>query len=548
MSIRPKVTFNNVSKKYTLQQRKVDKLLELLSIKKNSKSFYALKNISFTVDEGETIGVIGINGSGKSTMSNILAQVIPPTSGDMDVNGETSLIAISVGLNNNLTGLENIELKCLMHGLKKDEIKEITPSIIEFADIGDFINQPVKTYSSGMRSRLGFAISAHTNPDIMIVDEALSVGDQTFYEKCIKKMNEFKKEGKTIFFISHSISQIRSFCDKTMWLHYGELVEFGETKVVVANYNKFIKYFNELSEEEKANYKKGKMSVRQIDEPFSSHKSRRSRTVKKPKPNNRLVMELAVLLVFFFISTFLMLFDNGVAKGIKFMEKLDISKADSETIDDIKANKSDSLEKKNADEISVVNKVGYIINEKETVFQSTKLENQVYTLDFSDQIYVEENVNNAFKIKFGNESGYVNQENVFIPTTALPQQDFQLTDYLEVLPESFVRSYQYYLVFLNSSQEQIESNVRGKTGEDMDELGNKYLIFDKIKYRLNQDLLADQIIINEVDAENLDLDQLLEKATLKSKDNKIISVFTSTNEFIFNLNKNTLTIKAVSQP
>jgi teichoic acid transport system ATP-binding protein len=548
MSIRPKVTFNNVSKKYTLQQRKVDKLLELLSIKRNSKSFYALKNISFTVDEGETIGVIGINGSGKSTMSNILAQVIPPTSGDMDVNGETSLIAISVGLNNNLTGLENIELKCLMHGLKKEEIKNITPSIIEFADIGDFINQPVKTYSSGMRSRLGFAISAHTNPDIMIVDEALSVGDQTFYEKCIKKMNEFKKEGKTIFFISHSIAQIRSFCDKTMWLHYGELVEYGETKVVVANYNKFIKYFNGLSEEEKANYKKEKMSVRQIDEPFSTSKSRRSRTVKKTKPNNRLIMELSVLLFFFFISTFLMLFDNGVAKGMKLMENLDISKAESETIDDIEANKSGSSEKKSADEIIAMNQVGYIINEKETVFQSKKLENPVYTLDFSDQIYVEENINNAYKIKFGNESGYVNQENVFIPSATLPLQDIQLADYLEALPESFVRSYQYYLVFLNSNQEDIESKVRGKTGEDTDESGKKYLIFDKVKYRLNQDLVSDQIIISELDVENVDMDQLLDKATLKSKDNKVISVFTSTNELIFNLNNNTLTIKAVSQP
>jgi teichoic acid transport system ATP-binding protein len=548
MSIRPKVTFNNVSKKYTLQQRKVDKLLELLSIKRNSKSFYALKNISFTVDEGETIGVIGINGSGKSTMSNILAQVIPPTSGDMDVNGETSLIAISVGLNNNLTGLENIELKCLMHGLKKEEIKNITPSIIEFADIGDFINQPVKTYSSGMRSRLGFAISAHTNPDIMIVDEALSVGDQTFYEKCIKKMNEFKKEGKTIFFISHSIAQIRSFCDKTMWLHYGELVEYGETKVVVANYNKFIKYFNGLSEEEKANYKKEKMSVRQIDEPFSTSKSRRSRTVKKTKPNNRLIMELSVLLFFFFISTFLMLFDNGVAKGMKLMENLDISKAESETIDDIESNKSGSSEKKSADEIIAMNQVGYIINEKETVFQSKKLENPVYTLDFSDQIYVEENINNAYKIKFGNESGYVNQENVFIPSATLPLQDIQLADYLEALPESFVRSYQYYLVFLNSSQEDIESKVRGKTGEDTDESGKKYLIFDKVKYRLNQDLVSDQIIISELDVENVDMDQLLDKATLKSKDNKVISVFTSTNELIFNLNNNTLTIKAVSQP
>jgi teichoic acid transport system ATP-binding protein len=547
MNARPKVNFYNVSKKYTLHQKKSDKLLELLFIKRNSKSFYALKNVSFSVGEGESIGVIGINGSGKSTLSNILAQVIPPTSGEIEVNGETSLIAISVGLNNNLTGLENIELKCLMHGLKKEEIKQITPLIMEFADLGDFINQPVKTYSSGMKSRLGFAISVHTNPDIMVIDEALSVGDQTFYEKCLKKMNEFKNEGKTIFFISHSISQVRSFCDKTMWMHYGELVEFGETKEVLAKYGKFIKYFNDLSEEEKVNYKKEKMSVRQIEEVSNfPSTSRKSRTMKKSKPKNNTRWELSLLITLFCISTFLMLFNNGLDKGIGFLKKLDISKAESEMLDETDTSK-DSSEKKNVDEIKVVNKVGYIINENETVFQSNSLENKVYTLDFSDQIYVEENVGNTLKIKFGNEIGYVNQENVLIPSTTLPQQDFQLSEFLEALPESFVRSYQYYLVFLNSSQEQIESKVRGKTGEDIDEKGNKYLVFNKIKYRMNQDLISDQIIISDLDTEKVDMDQLLEKATLKSNDNKIISILTSTNEFIFNLNSNTLTIKAVIQ-
>jgi teichoic acid transport system ATP-binding protein len=271
----PKVKFSNVSKEYSLYGSQTEKLKDFLnfSSKRRKKQFLALKDISFEVFRGETIGVVGINGSGKSTLSNLLAQVVPPTKGVIDIKGETSLVSISAGLNNQLSGLENINMKCLMHGLSKEEIAEITPKIIEFAEVGDFIKQPLKTYSSGMKSRLGFAISAYTNPDIIVVDEALSVGDQTFYQKCLDKFDEFKREGKTIFFISHSHSQVRKLSDRAMWIHFGELKEFGDSKTVIDNYESFIKWFNGLSETEKKRYKT-KMLMEKKHKDINENKSR----------------------------------------------------------------------------------------------------------------------------------------------------------------------------------------------------------------------------------------------------------------------------------
>lgn len=260
-----KVEFKNVYKSFQMHAKQNEKLLELFSLnrKKKRKEFQAVRDISFKVYEGESIGIVGLNGSGKSTISNILSQVIQPTDGEVIINGETSLIAISAGLNNQLTGMENIQLKCMMHGLKEEEIKTVTPDIIEFADIGDYINQPVKNYSSGMRSRLGFAISVHTDPDILIIDEALSVGDSTFARRCLEKLDEFKAEGKTIFFVSHSASQVKAFCQKAMWIHYGQMKMFGSSEEIQKEYAEFVNWFNKLSNREKRNYK-AKMLAEQI--------------------------------------------------------------------------------------------------------------------------------------------------------------------------------------------------------------------------------------------------------------------------------------------
>lgn len=236
------IEFKNVSKIFTLKTK---------GKKKKNKSFYALKDISFAIEKGEVVGILGTNGSGKSTMSVILAGISDIDKGEMIVNGEQALIAINTGLNTQLTGLENIELKGALLGLSKKRIKEITDGVIEFAEIGDFLYQPVKTYSSGMKSRLGFSINLCLDPDILIVDEALSVGDKGFAQKCIKKMEELKSTGKTIIFISHSLPQVRSFCTKAMWIEAGMLKEYGDINEVCDHYAEYVDYYNGLTAAQK---------------------------------------------------------------------------------------------------------------------------------------------------------------------------------------------------------------------------------------------------------------------------------------------------------
>ena len=169
-------------------------------------------------------------------MALVLSGIASPDEGEIFVNGEQSLVAINTGLNKQLTGLENIQLKGALLGLKKEQIQEIVDGVIEFAEIGDFLYQPVKKYSSGMKSRLGFSINLCLNPDILIIDEALSVGDKGFAKKCLGRMNELKDEGKTIIFISHSLPQVREFCDSAMWLEGGRMKEYGPIDEVCSPY------------------------------------------------------------------------------------------------------------------------------------------------------------------------------------------------------------------------------------------------------------------------------------------------------------------------
>ncbi|WP_339204592.1 ABC transporter ATP-binding protein [Paenibacillus sp. FSL K6-3182] len=237
------ITVQNLSKIYKIYDSPTHRLKEVVfgNIKQLHKEFHALKDVGFEIKEGETIGIVGKNGSGKSTLLKILTGVLNHTSGNVVVNGKISaILELGAGFNVEYSGMENIYLNGTLQGKSRKEIDNILPKILEFAEIGEFIYQPVKTYSSGMFARLAFAVAINVNPDILIVDEALAVGDMKFQTKCFKKFEELKNQGVTILFVGHDVSSIRKFCDRTIWLHQGKLIAFGDTLSVTAEYMEFM--------------------------------------------------------------------------------------------------------------------------------------------------------------------------------------------------------------------------------------------------------------------------------------------------------------------
>lgn len=250
------IRVENVSKMYKLYDKPTDRFKEAIGLGKKNQLYrehYALNNISFDVKTGECVGIIGTNGSGKSTVLKIITGVLNPTDGNVMVNGRISaLLELGAGFNMEYTGIENVYLNGTMIGFTREEIDRKLDDILAFADIGDFVNQPVKTYSSGMFVRLAFAVAINIDPEILIVDEALSVGDVFFQSKCYHKFEEFKKQGKTILFVSHDLSSISKYCDRVILINKGVKLAEGTPKDMVDMYKKvLVNQLDDGGEEEK---------------------------------------------------------------------------------------------------------------------------------------------------------------------------------------------------------------------------------------------------------------------------------------------------------
>lgn len=245
------IQVKNVSKMYKLYDRNRDRIMDAFGLSKAPRyhEHYALHDLNFSVKKGETVGIIGTNGAGKSTILKIITGVLNPTDGEVDINGRISaLLELGAGFNMEYTGIENIYLNGTMIGFSREEIDKKLDDILKFADIGDFVYQPVKTYSSGMFVRLAFAVAINIDPEILIVDEALSVGDVFFQAKCYKKFEDFKKLGKTILFVSHDLGSVAKYCDRVVLLNKGAKIAEGNPKQMIGMYKKLLVNQLELDE------------------------------------------------------------------------------------------------------------------------------------------------------------------------------------------------------------------------------------------------------------------------------------------------------------
>jgi ABC-type polysaccharide/polyol phosphate transport system ATPase subunit len=232
----------DVSKHYDVYRRPIDRVVEILTRRAQHAVFPALEGVSFDVERGETIGIIGQNGAGKSTLLKLLCGVTRPSSGTLETRGTiASILELGTGFHPEFSGRDNAALNAAILGLSQAEIRERLPAILEFSELGSFVDRPVKTYSSGMYMRLAFSVAVNVDPDILVIDEALAVGDGHFQKKCIDKIRQFQEEGKTILFCSHSLYYVTSICRRALWLDQGRVMRFGPSVDVVHEYETFLR-------------------------------------------------------------------------------------------------------------------------------------------------------------------------------------------------------------------------------------------------------------------------------------------------------------------
>lgn len=234
------ITVNSLSKKFKLYKNPWGRLAEFATLGglKLHKDHWALKDISFNVGPGESIGLIGKNGSGKTTLLKILAGVTSPTQGAVQVNGTVgAILGLGVGFHPMFTGSQNAVRGCYLQGLSKSEIKKYLPEIVEFSELGDSMDDPLRTYSSGMHMRLAFGVVTARRPDILIIDEALAVGDAQFRSKCIERLKQYLKQGTTLLFVSHGLDMVKTLCDRAVLLHQGEMIEDGPCETTINRYH-----------------------------------------------------------------------------------------------------------------------------------------------------------------------------------------------------------------------------------------------------------------------------------------------------------------------
>jgi lipopolysaccharide transport system ATP-binding protein len=236
----PRIIVENINKDFKIYERPQDRLAEIILRRPKHKLYHVLRDISFAVPDGQSVGIIGDNGAGKSTLLKLLVGTLQPTSGSIRTHGQVAaLLELGAGFHPEFTGRRNIYLNASLLGVPDDDIAALERDIIDFSELGDFIDRPVKTYSSGMYVRLAFSIATMVRPDILVIDEALSVGDLAFQKKCVQRMNDFRQQNKTMAFCSHSMFHVQELCDIAIWIDKGEIREMGDSLKVVGNYEDF---------------------------------------------------------------------------------------------------------------------------------------------------------------------------------------------------------------------------------------------------------------------------------------------------------------------